>query len=56
MILMFKKNFGIFSITLLFLIFLKSLAFGAVSSFVDDIDVPANGSSGQNQPTGICLE
>ena len=53
MILMFKKNFGIFSITLLFLIFLKSLAFGTVSSFVDDIDVPANGSSGQNQPTGI---
>ena len=28
-------------------------AFAAISSFVDDIDVPANGSNGQNIPHGI---
>ena len=48
-----KKFFSIFSITLFILTFLNSIAFGAVSSFVDDIDVPANGDNGQNQPTGV---
>jgi DNA-binding beta-propeller fold protein YncE len=40
-------------ITLIILIFSNSLAFGAISEFVDDIDVPANGSNGQNIPHGI---
>ena len=33
-------------------LFININAFGGVSSFVDDIDVPANGDNGQNQPTG----
>ena len=34
-------------------LFLNINAFAAISSFVDDIDVPANGSNGQNIPHGI---
>ena len=51
---MLKKFFGIFSIILLILIFLNSIAFGAIS-YVDDIDVPANGSNGQNIPHGVAF-
>ena len=41
-------------ISLLFIFFLTSFkAFGAVSSFVDDIDVPKNSDKGQNSPSGI---
>ena len=40
--------------SLLFIFFLTSFkAFGAVSSFVDDIDVPKNSDKGQNSPSGI---
>ena len=34
-------------------LFININAFGGVSSFIDDIDVPANGDNGQNQPTGV---
>ena len=51
---MLKKFFGIFSIILLILTFLNSIAFGAIS-YVDDIDVPANGSNGQNIPHGVAF-
>ena len=40
-------------ISLIIFIFPSSIAFGAISAFVDDIDVPANTSSGQNIPHGI---
>ncbi len=41
-------------ISLLLIFFLTSFkAFGAVSSFVDDIDVPKNSDKGQNSPSGI---
>ena len=40
-------------ISLIILILPSSVAFGAVSSFVDDIDVPQNSDKGQNSPTGI---
>ena len=40
-------------ITLIIFIYPSSLAFGAVSSFVDDIDVPKNSDKGQNSPSGI---
>jgi len=39
-------------ITLIILIFPNSIAFAAIS-YVDDIDVPANGSNGQNIPHGV---
>jgi len=39
-------------ITLIILIFPNSIAFGGIS-YVDDIDVPANGSNGQNIPHGV---
>ena len=39
--------------TLIIFICPSSIAFGAISAFVDDIDVPANGSNGQNIPHGI---
>ena len=51
---MLKKFFGIFGIILLILTFLNSIAFGAIS-YVDDIDVPANGSNGQNIPHGVAF-
>ncbi len=51
---MLKKFFGTFSITLFVLVFLNSIAFGAIS-YVDDIDVPANGSNGQNIPHGVAF-
>ena len=41
-------------ISLLLIFFLTSFkAFGVVSSFVDDIDVPKNSDKGQNSPSGI---
>ncbi len=41
-------------ISLLLIFFLTSFkVFGAVSSFVDDIDVPKNSDKGQNSPSGI---
>ena len=40
-------------ITLIIFIYPSSVAFGAVSSFVDDIDVPNNTNKGQNSPSGI---
>ena len=40
-------------ITLIIFIYPSSVAFGAVSSFVDDIDVPQNSDKGQNSPSGI---
>ncbi len=40
-------------ITLTIFIYPSSVAFGAVSSFVDDIDVPKNSDKGQNSPSGI---
>ena len=40
-------------ITLIIFVYPTSIAFGAISTFVDDIDVPANTSSGQNIPHGI---
>ena len=39
-------------ITLIILIFPNSIAFAAIS-YVDDIDVPANASNGQNIPHGV---
>ena len=36
----------------IFLLFVNINAFGAIS-FVDDIDVPANGANGQNIPHGV---
>ena len=39
-------------ITLVILIFPNSIAFAAIS-YVDDINVPANGSNGQNTPHGV---
>ncbi len=41
-------------ITLIILIFPNSIAFAAIS-YVDDIDVPANGSNGQNIPHGVAF-
>ena len=41
-------------ISLLFIFFITSFkAFGGVSSFVDDLDVPKNSDKGQNSPSGI---
>ena len=41
-------------ISLLFIFFITSFkAFGEVSSFVDDLDVPQNSDKGQNSPSGI---
>ena len=40
-------------ITLIIFIYPSSIAYGAISAFVDDIDVPANGAGGQNIPHGI---
>ena len=40
--------------TLIIFIFPNSIAFGAIS-YVDDIDVPANGSNGQNIPHGVAF-
>ena len=39
-------------ITLIIFIFPNSIAFAAIS-YVDDINVPANGSDGQNTPHGV---
>ena len=42
------------TITLIIFIFSNSIAFAAIS-YVDDIDVPANGSNGQNIPHGVAF-
>ena len=39
-------------ITLTIFIYPSSIAYGGIS-YVDDIDVPANGSNGQNIPHGV---
>ena len=40
-------------ITLIIFVYPTSIAFGAISTFVDDIDVPANDKNGQNIPHGV---
>ncbi len=49
-----NKIFKLKIITLIILILQSSIAFAAIS-FVDDIDVPANGSNGQNIPHGVAF-
>ena len=49
-----NKIFKLKIIALIILILQSSIAFAAIS-FVDDIDVPANGSNGQNIPHGVAF-